>query len=300
MLLWLVIVIASYLLFGLSSFGDKLVLNRSPNPKLYTFYVGVLSSLAIILIPFAGFHIPDVVSFFWIFLTSLVSVAGLYMLYSAVAKFDVSRVVPIVGAVQPILVLFLGWFFWGVRAITFNNILAFSILLLASIIISFEKKLAPNKQLLTFSLVTALLVALSLVFIKMVFLRQTFLQGTIWIGICNLLLVLTFLFIPGFKKEAFGKQSAPGKKTLLLVLFTQLVGGLAAFSQTFAISLVPVSSLAIINALRGIQYVFIFLVTLFFSSFFPNILKERISRKIVIQKSIAILLIIFGLVILVL
>src|SRR3989344_1204751 len=295
MLLWLVIVIASYLFFGLASFGDKLVLNRSPNPKLYTFYVGALSSLAVVLIPFIGFQVPDAVSFFWIFLTSLAFVMGLYMLYSAVATFDVSRVAAIVGAIQPILVLILSWFFWGSGALTFNNILAFSILFLASIVISFDKKLELNKRLLILSMITSLLVALGLVFMKMVFLRQAFLQGTLWIGICNMLLVLTFFFIPGFAKEVFSKQGAPDKKTLSLGLLAQLAGGAANLSQNFAIFLAPVSSLAIINALKGIQYFFLFLATLYFSLFFPNILRERISKKIIIQKSIAILLIMLGL-----
>ncbi len=298
MLLWLLIVILSYILFGVASFGDKLVLSRSPNPKLYTFYVGALSSLAALLIPFAGFHVPDAKSFFWIAMTSLVIIAGLYVLYSAIAKFDVSRVIPIVGAVQPILVLLLSWFFWGSGAVTLNNVLAFSILLLASGIISFDKKLELNKNLLILSLIASFLAALGLIFIKMVFLRQAFLQGTIWIGIFNLLLVLTFFFNKNFRKEIFSKNSAPDKKTLSVGLLTQLAGGAATFSQNFAISLAPVYSLAIINALRGIQYVFLFLLTLFFSAFFPNILKERVSTRIIIQKTIALLLIVLGLVLL--
>ena len=132
----------------------------------------------------------------------------------------------------------------------------------------------------------------------MVFLRQAFLQGTIWIGIFNLLLVLTFFFNKNFRKEIFSKNSAPDKKTLSVGLLTQLAGGAATFSQNFAISLAPVYSLAIINALRGIQYGFLFLITLFFSGFFPNILKERISKRIIIQKTIALLLIVLGLVLL--
>jgi hypothetical protein len=74
---------------------------------------------------------------------------------------------------------------------------------------------------------------------------------------------------------------------------------LANFLQSFAISLSPVAFLAIVNSLRGIQYIFIFLITLFFSVFFPRILKEEISKSIIIQKSISIGFIVVGLALLV-
>ncbi len=298
MLLWLSIAIISYLFFGLASLGDKLVLNRSPNPKLYTFYVGALSSLAVLLIPFVGFHIPDAVSFFWIAMTSLVTIAGLYVLYCAVAKFEVSRVVPIIGAVQPILVLLFSWFFWGLNALTANNIIAFLVLLISSVIISFEKRLNLNRKLLIYSVAASFLVALGLIFIKMVFLRLDFLEGIIWIGICNLLLVLMFFFNTGFRQNFFIKKTAFNGKTLLLVLLTQSAGAVAGLLQNFAIFLAPISGLAIINALRGVQYVFLFAIALLFSFFYPRVLKEEITKKIIIQKAVAILLIVLGLIIL--
>src|SRR3989344_3966870 len=99
---WLFIIILAYFFFSIASLGDKLVLNRAKNPKLYVFYVGILGLLALFLIPFTEFAIPDPQSFLWIILTSLTFIIGLYLLYVAIAKFEVSRVVAIVGSIQPI------------------------------------------------------------------------------------------------------------------------------------------------------------------------------------------------------
>src|SRR3989344_793839 len=267
---WLFIIILAYFFFSIASLGDKLVLNRAQNPKLYVFYVGVLGLFVLFLIPFVGFSILDRISFLWVFLASLFLISSLYFLYSAVEKFDVSRVVPIFGSVQPAFILFLSWFFFRAGVIGFNNILAFTFLLLGSIMISFEKKPEFTKNLLSLSLFASFLMALSFIFLKVVFLSQPFFQSIIWMGIFNFLIVLFFLFDAKFRKEVFiNNKPAFDKKTMYLVLGTQSAGGLGGILQNFAIFLAPVSGLAIINAMKGIQYVFLFVITLLFSKFLP-------------------------------
>ena len=68
--------------------------------------------------------------------------------------------------------------------------------------------------------------------------------------------------------------------------------------QNWAIFLAPLAFLAIINALQGVQYVFLLIFAVLLSLKFPQILKEEISREIIFQKVVAILLIGGGLVIL--
>lgn len=297
---WLFITLLSYLFFSVASLGDKLVLNRSQNPRLYIFYVGILGLVVLPLIPFVDFSIPDAKSFLWIILTSLVFLMSLYFLYSAVNKFEVSRVVPLIGAVQPIFILLLSWFFFTKTALELKNLLVFLTLLIAGFLISFEKNMKVTLNLLKLSLISSFLTALSLIFIKMVFLRENFLSGIIWIGILNFLFVLFFLFDNNFRKNLFLKKSFFDKKTVFLLIFTQSAGGLAGILQNLAIYLAPTTNLALINALKGIQYGFLFLITLFFSFFAPTIFKEEVSLKIIIQKSLGIFLIIISLAILIL
>ena len=299
MISWITIIILAYFFFSLSSLGDKLVLNYSKSPKLYVFWVGFLSLLVLLLIPFVGINLPSTESFLWIILTSLVFILGLYVLYSAVLRFEVSRVIPIVGALQPIFILILSWIFFK-EVIIKSNLLAFFILLIASFIISFESKIKLNTKLIISSLLASLLVAFGFIFTKKVFLIQPFFQGIIWIGVFNFLFAILFLIDSNLREQIFVKKSAFRKKNIVLVAITQSAGGIAGFLQNIAIYLAPASSLAIINVLRGIQYIFLFVITLIFSIFLPKIIKEDISIGVILQKLLSIILIGIGLSLLVL
>jgi len=52
---------------------------------------------------------------------------------------------------------------------------------------------------------------------------------------------------------------------------------------------------AIINALAGVQYAFLFILTTIISVYFPKIIKENITPRIIAQKLSAITLIAAGL-----
>jgi hypothetical protein len=110
---------------------------------------------------------------------------------------------------------------------------------------------------------------------------------------------LVFLLSRNSRKEIFEKKGILDKKTMSLFICSQASGGLANILQSFAIFLAPVAFLPIVNSLRGVQYIFLFLMTLFLSIFFPKILKEEISKKIIFQKIVSIILIVAGLALLV-
>jgi hypothetical protein len=68
--------------------------------------------------------------------------------------------------------------------------------------------------------------------------------------------------------------------------------------QNFAIALAPLAFVAVINALAGVQYAFLFILTLIISTYFPRVIKEKITPAIVLQKLAAIAFILSGLAIL--
>ena len=79
-----------------------------------------------------------------------------------------------------------------------------------------------------------------------------------------------------------------------MFLATQSAGGIGILLQSYAISLVPILSLATLNALKGIQYVFLIAITFFISYFHSNILKEKFNKKALTQKIVSILIIALG------
>ena len=297
--LLLLIIILAYFFFSLSYLGDKLILSGPPKPNSYTFYVGIISIFAIVFIPFIKFGLPPEKIFFWIIAEAVVYVLGLWTMFLALEKFDVSKVMTTIGAVQPIFIFALTWIIWGPQNITSAYIIAFILLLLGSAIISFEGSSKMTGDYLKITIISALFFSLDYVFSKMVFLSQPFLQGFIWMRIFVALFALLFLISKNNRKEIFKKQNITDKKTWAVFIGTHSSGGIANILQGYAISLAPIAFLPIVNSSRGIQYVFLFLITLFLSVFFPKVLKEKISKKILIQKIIAIVLIVAGLALLV-
>lgn len=299
MLTWLIIIILAYFFFSLSSLGDKLILSGPPKPKAYTFYVGLIGLSVVILIPFMEFGLPSKESIFWIISEAIIYILGLYIMFSAVKRFDISKVATTIGATQPIFIFALTWLYWGAQTMSKANILAFGLLLLGNIIISFEKNFKSAGGYLKITLLASLIFSLDYVITKIIFLSQPFLLGFFWMRMFAVLFVLLFLISKNTRKEIFSKQTFLNKKTGALMAFTYTSGGAANILQAFAIALTPVAFLPILNSLRGVQYIFLFLITLFLSFFLPKILKEKISKTVIIQKIISIILIAGGLAILV-
>lgn len=299
MLTWLFVIILAYFFFSLSYFGDKLILSGPPKPNAYTFYVGAISIFAVLFIPFIKFGLPSKGTIFWIIAEALVYILGLYAMFSALEKFDVSRVMTTIGATQPVFILVLTWLFWGFEAMSKTDIFAFVLLVLGSFLISFEKNSKTTGNYLKITIMASALFSLDYIFSKIVFLNSGFLQGFVWMRIFVFLFALMFLVSKNNRKEIFKKQSIGDKKTWAIFVGTHTSGGIANILQGFAISLAPVAFLPIINSLRGMQYVFLFLIVLFFSVFFPKILKEEVSKRVIAQKIISIALIAAGLALLV-
>jgi uncharacterized membrane protein len=299
MLTWLIVIIVAYILFGLSSLGDKLILTGPPKPNSYTFYVGAASILMVVFIPFINFGLPPGKLVFWIVVEAIVYLLGLYTMFSALKKFEVSRVITTIGATQPLFIFALTWLFWGPQSMSGKVILAFILLVFGDCLISFESGSKINSNYLKTTILASLFFSLDYIFSKIIFLEQPFLQGFIWMRIFAFFFVLLLLLSKNNRNDIFRKNNFLNKKTARILVFSQTSGAAANALQGFAISLAPIALLPIVNSLKGIQYVFLFLMTLFVSVFFPRVLREKITQKIVIRKAISMVLIVAGLALLV-
>ncbi len=275
-----------------------MVLSGKPKPRSYTFYVGALSIFLVLFIPFMKFGWPTAASLPWMILDAGAHILGVYIMFKALEKFEVSKVIATIGATQPIFIFGLTWIFWGPQVMPATDLIAFLLLFIGSVIISAERTWKVTSDYLKPTLFSSLLFSLDYIFSKEVFLNQPFLQGIIWIRIFVFMFVMLFLISEKARKEIFSKRVITDRKTQIVFFCTQACGGIAGFLQSFAISLAPVAFLATVNSLKGIQYAFLFILTLLFSAFLPHILKEKLSRKIILQKAFSIMLITIGLLIL--
>lgn len=299
---WLTVAILAYFILAVVFLVDKYLLTSSiPDPKVYAFYVGVLGLLALLLIPVVGFYVPAPSQIVLSLLAGAVFVYGLFWFYKALQAFEPSRVVPAIGGLTPLFSFGLIYLFTlGQEKLTFQSFSAFLLLILGSILINLKKDKMVNLKSFEFSAMAAFFLALSFVLVKYVYLAQPFWNGFLWRSLGGFLMaVCFFVLFPEIKREVTKKRERFSKKTTIIFLTNQSVGAGASILQNWAIFLAPLVFVPVINALNGTQYVFLFLLAIFLSVKFPRILKEEISREIIGQKIISILLIGVGLALLI-
>ncbi|MCK4781602.1 DMT family transporter [Candidatus Parcubacteria bacterium] len=299
-MLWIIIAIISYLLFAVVALVDKYLLRGPiPGPHIYSFYVGIFGIFTLALIPFGFLSVPGFEQIVLALFAGAVSIFALFVFYSALQRFEVSRVVPAIGGILPLFTLVLVFIFSrGKEALGFFEILAFIFLISGTVLITLKKEKSITLKSIQLSVLAAFLFSLTFVLSKFVYISQPFWSGFIWMRIGGLLAGVCFLFTKQVRIELFTKKTSFKQKTAKIFLGNQVLGGSAFILQNWAIALVPLGFLAFVNALEGIKYVFLLIFIIFLSSMFPQVLKEEISRKIIFQKLLAILLIIIGLILL--
>jgi len=298
---WFLIIVLSYLILAVVVLVDKYLLTSSAvDPKVYAFYVGLLSALILVIIPFIDFYIPKTSQLILALLAGAVYTYALFWFYKSLNVFEASRIVPAISGLIPLFTYGLVYFISsGRETLSFSEIMAFILLIMGSILITHEKGKSITKKSIQFSVITAFLLSSSFVLMKYVYLGQSFWNGLVWMKIGGFLMAVAFFFLyKDIREEIFRKKENLQKKTMGIFILNQGAGGVAGILQNLAVALAPLSYIAVINALQGIQYVFLLIFTVLISIKFPQFLKEEISKEIILQKIIAILLVGGGLVML--
>lgn len=308
-MLWLAVTISFYFILSIVFLVDKYLLTSSiPNPKFYTFFVGSLGILVLIIVPFVDFYIPEISQIILALLAGAIFIYALFWFYKSLFLFETSRVVPAISALVPLFTFFLVYIFSkGKEVLPPLGFLAFILLIFGSVLMVIEREKFINLKSFKISIISAFLLSLSFVFMKYVYLVQPFWNGFIWIRLGGVLMAVLFLFfVRDIREKVLKKREITASlraqdrdyKTAVIFLLNQAAGAGANVLQNWAFALAPLAYIAVINALQGTQYVFLLILTVFLSLKFPQILKEEISREIIFQKIIAILLIAGGLTIL--
>ncbi len=298
---WLIAAVSAYFILAVVFLIDKYLLSgRIPNPKMYCFYVGILNSLAVFLIFFVNFYIPSYYLLFLSLISGALFIFSLFWLYKALFIFEVSRVIPTVGGLLPLFSFSSVYIFSGGKeSLGIWGLLAFFFLVVGSVLITYKKTKMSLRSFL-FSALSAFLLSLSFVLSKYVYLKGPFWVSFIWIKIGGGIFALVLLFLSrevreSIKRTVFSEKKVKKRKspkTAAVFITNQVLGGGAHILQNYSFFLAPSAIyISLINALQGTQYLFLFIFALIISLKFPQVIKEEVSKKIIIQKLLAILLI---------
>ena len=290
---WLIIVIIAHLLNAVVFIIDKYLLSSRINkPFVYAFYIGILGLLALVLIPFGGLVLPKTIQLIINLASGSVYILALISFYYGLRAEEPSRVVPVVGGFVPIFTIFLSYFLLKERLE--GNILWAVVFLIVGGVLLAIKKFSISRELLKnfgFWLLASFLFALSYVLIRFTFIHQPFVSGFIWARIGGFFTALILLVIPKVRKSIFSVTKSVKTNTSFLFIGNQVMGAISFILLNYAVALMSVS---VVNALQGIQYIFILILSVILGRNYPQLLIEKVTLLIVLQKIIAIILISIG------
>ncbi len=293
---WVIITIIAYFLNAVAVVIDKFLLSKKiPNPAVYAFFIATLSLASVALVPF-GFQLYSSLQISIAIFTGLIFTFALLFMFKALSQNEASRITPFMGGLQPIFIFILALLFLG-EVLELQQILAFTIIIVGTVLVSWQSHSSNNnKKAYLYATIATLLFAISYTINKYVFTQQDFISGFVWTRVGSFLGALMLLLSAKNRRDIKTEIKKPKKSAGSLFLFGQIAGALSFILINYAIAISP--SVALVNSLQGLQYVFLLIIVFSLSWKFPTLLDEKFTPYIILKKIIATALIIGGLFIL--
>lgn len=295
---WIIIGSAGYFLLAFTGIADKFLVSKVVRePVAYAFYTAITGPFSIALVLFGNktlghfqfLNFQDLVA---ALLAGVAFIVGVYFSWTAISRSSVSRVIPIQGGLGPIFTLIFAFMILGER-LTFFQSIGFLFLVVGAVMISIRLEHGSwTVKALLYAALSAVFFALSSVLLKYTFDHSTYISGMVWTRIGFVLPVPFILLFKKNRKAIFNAPKEAGAKNVALYYASRATGTLGGFLQTYA---VKIGSVSLVSALQGLQFVFLLIFAVFISIYYPNILKENITKDTIMLKIISIAMISSGL-----
>jgi hypothetical protein len=288
-MIWLYVALVAYLVNAVAFILDKYLLHAPiPRPFAYSFWVALLSSAALVLIPF-GVTIPTL-KFFLIAMTSGASFfIGLIFLYRAIRISEISIVATKVGAITAVATFIFSSLLQGHIELIRPYSIALGLMVFGMLILNkFEIKIFGMTAL------SGLFSGLSFTLLKWLFSNADLVNGIFWSRMGFIGAALFSLFFVAARLDIVSSFKHATKSSKFLFLGNKIVAAGGFILLYFAIYM---GNSALINGLAGLQYVFVFMMALLFRNKIPGI-AENLNDRALTVKIIGLLCIVDGFIIL--
>ncbi|MEK7613807.1 MAG: hypothetical protein AAB439_02990 [Patescibacteria group bacterium] len=294
MSLWLILAVSAQLLSALTVFIDKFILVSKEgikSPAAFAFYTAMLSGSVIVLLPFGVVTTPTYQILFFSTISALIYIVSLLFLYRALQELTVTDVIPVTASAGALTTGTLAALLLT-KDIPLSFLPAFLLLSVGTFLIYC---FCFSRKLFLMTVVAGILLGTSSFIAKLVFdAADTFFSGLFWLLIMNAIVALITLAPARFFaiRDSL-KGSSSGAK--YLAVLSKALGGAAFFLSAVAISL---GSVSIVNALGGLQLVFLFILTPLFVHRMPDVFKYELTKESLTLKLLGTIAIVAGLAIL--
>jgi drug/metabolite transporter (DMT)-like permease len=306
---WLLLAAGGQFLNAIVAILDKYIVcdeGGLPRPFVYAFYSCLLAGFWILVyvlgfipgLDSLGFpqlgnvESPSIQVVAMSFLAAYTFFMALVSLYDALKRADASDVLPVIGAVSAISTFGMAYLFLDIRPAP-NFIWGIALLSTGTLLVSQGR----FKWLTVINTVhSGLFFALHFITMKGLFLETSFDDGFFWSRVCFVLFALSLLLVPAYWEKITQQTKTTTKKTGLIVLFTKVLAGIAAFMLLKATDL---GDVAVVQALDGLKFVFILILSIFVGKYIPVCAGENDhDTGTIVRKALYVAVISIGLVIL--
>ena len=290
---YILIALFSYAVLAVVNILDKyLVTGFFNKPIPYAVFVTAMEAPILLVIPFNGLIVPKLPIMLLCFSIGALFFAAVIPYCKAMSLEEPSRVTTLYQLV-PLFVIVISVLFRQ-ELLNTKSIFGFFFLLAGGIIISMRRingVFSWSKATL-FALWGSLMVACIYVIEKYILRFMPVLDALVWMRLGGLGIVLCVLAVPKYRKDTFSLWKSLPKKDIGIFLSSETLTLFGVSINSFAVA---AGAASIVSVLSSFQSVFVLIMAIFISIWFPKILKEELTSSTIALKIISIILITIGL-----
>jgi uncharacterized membrane protein len=285
---WLVLASIGQLLNAVVAFLDKYIVTDEqalPRPFVYAFYsclltgfwifiyfIAYIPGLAEIGVPsFDNISKPTIQVIGMSFLAAYTFFMALVSMYEALKRTEAVNVMPVIGAVSALSTFGMSYLFLN-TPLSISHMWGVVVLALGTLLVA---QAIPKRDILLNLLHSGVFFALHFISMKGLFMETNFDDGFFWSRASFVLFALSLLMVPAYYDKITEQTKKSSKKTGAIVLATKVLAGVAAF---LLLKATDWGDVAVVQALDGLKFVFILVITITFSAMLPDAVARHEAR----------------------
>jgi len=268
---------------------DKYIVTKTSvsDPKVYAFYVAIISGVVIFMIPFGIVHVPDIYTILLSLTIGLTFIVSIVLLFSSLKSAHATDVVAWLTAISTLTSFLIGSFYLN-ETLPVHFPYAILLFVLGMALVGHFRFHARS---FFYVFLSGVLFGLSAVLVKVLFSYTDFADGFFWSRMGNVVGALSLLLYPGVRKAITTASKETTHKTSYLIVVNRILGGVAFLCILYAIR---IGSVSIVNALSSLQFVFVFLLVFLLKRKIPEFYEHEFRKGHVLHKVCAMIFIVAG------
>lgn len=298
--IWAIYAIGASLLWSLVNISDKYLVTKYKTGRHTSGALVLFSSLIGLVISFliflwnGGLGNTPTLDIILLLFSGVLSVVWIILYLFSLEVEEVSSVIPWFLTI-PVFGYIFGYLFLGEDLTSFQKLGSLIVLVglvLLQLNYSGRKSASFKSKVFWYMMVACIIIAVQGIMFKYVTVVDDFWVSSFWqylgLGLSG---VLILIFVPKYRRGFTHMYKVGGKQILTLNISSELVTAAGNLLASFATLLAPVT---IVYLFESFQPAFVLLFTILGTLFFPKIVTENISTKVLIPKIIAIAVMVVG------